>query len=359
MYTQGTVYTTYLQHTFSGKSISLGSSRREVGPNCTSLQLTLLTQEIADITLQVLADACVGQWSNFSKNNALTITLVIKPCPEPLFDINNRACKCNQRLDRFNVTCDISKQSIVKPKTEDFWLGYDNATNELLINPMCPFYYCSFEEVSFSLNDTDLQCANNRSGLLCGACSEGLSLTLGTHKCSKCSNYYLALLVLFMILGIALVLFILIFKLTVALGTISGLIFYANIVELNKTVYFPHNINGPSKFLLVFVSWLNLNFGFVTCLSKDMDMYVLTWLQYLFPLYLLLIVAMMLLVKNYPSKLTGTNPLAVLSTLILLSYNKILRTVVTYTHMHTSTHTHTHTHTHTTHTHHTCTRAHI
>ena len=315
----------------SGNSISLGSynqSRQEVGPNCTSLQLTLLTQEIADITLQVLADTCVGQWSNFPKNNALTITLVTKPCPEPLFDINNRACKCSQRLDRFNATCDISKQSIVKPKTEDFWLGYDNATNELIINPVCPFYYCVFEEVSFSLNDTDLQCANNRSGLLCGACSEGLSLTLGTHKCSKCSNYYLALLVLFTILGIALVLFILIFKLTVALGTISGLIFYANIVELNKTVYFPHNINGPSRFLLVFVSWLNLNFGFVTCLSKDMDMYVLTWLQYLFPLYLLLVVAMMLLVKNYPSKLTGTNPLAVLSTLILLSYNKILRTVV-------------------------------
>ena len=37
---------------------------------------------------------------------------------------------------------------------------------------------------------------------------------------------------------------------------------------------------------------------------------------------------MMLLVKNYPSKLTGTNPLAAVSTLILLSYNKILRTVV-------------------------------
>ena len=149
--------------------------------------------------------------------------------------------------------------------------------------------------------------------------------------CSECSNFYLLLLPVFMILGIALVIFLMAFKLSVAQGTISGLLFYANIFQMNKTVFLPNNTSGAASFLFVFVTWLNLNFGFVTCLSNGMDMYVLTWLQYLFPLYILFLVVVLVSFRHYPrwmSRMIGTNPVAVLSTLILLSYNKILHTIV-------------------------------
>ena len=321
----------------SSNTVSLGSynqSRQLVGPNCTSLHLTMIAPEKISISLQVMADTCDGQSINSTFNPALAvrITLETKSCQQPLFQLYGGACICNKRLDIFKIACFVTNQSILRTKTDIFWVGLENNTKELIIHPNCPFYYCVFKNVSFSLNETDLQCSHNRSGLLCGACRDGHSLTLGLHMCSECSNFYLLLLPVFMILGITLVVFLLTFKLSVAQGTVSGFIFYANIIQMNRAVFFPHRISGPAGFLFVFVSWLNLNFGFVTCLSNGMDMYVLTWLQYLFPLYILLLVVALVLFRHYPrwmSRMMGTNPVAVLSTLILLSYNKILRTIVT------------------------------
>ena len=237
------------------------------------------------------------------------------------------------RLERFGSVYNVTSQSIQRSRMDTFWLGYDNNTKELIIHPNCPFYYCVFKKinVSFSLNVTGLQCYHNRSGLLCGACHDGHSLTLGLHMCSECSNFYLLLVPIFMILGITLVVFLITFKISVAQGTINGLIFYANIFQMNRAVFLPNNTSGPAGFLFVFVSWLNLNFGFVTCLSNGMDMYVLTWLQYVFPLYILFLVVVLVSFRHYPrwmSRMMGTNPVAVLSTLILLSYNKILHTIV-------------------------------
>ena len=319
----------------SSNSVSLGSynqSRQVVGPNCTLLNLTVISQENIHISLQVIADICVGQSSTFNPDHALDITLQIKHCPQPLFKLSDNVCRCSKRLNSFNSVCNVTNQSIQRTRLDTFWLGYDNNTKELIIHPNCPFYYCVFKNVSFSLNETDLQCSHNRSGLLCGACRDGHSLTLGLHMCSECSNFYLLLLPVFMILGIALVIFLMTFKLSVAQGTISGLIFYANIFQMNRTVFLPNKTSGPAGFLFVFVSWFNLNFGFVTCLSNGMDMYVLTWLQYLFPLYILFLVVVLVSFRHYPrwmSRMMGTNPVAVLSTLILLSYNKILHTIVT------------------------------
>ena len=329
---QGTAQVNILD---SSDTVSLGSynqSRQLVGPNCTSINLTVISQENISISLQVIADICVGQSSTFNPDYALHISLQIKPCPHPLFQLSDNVCKCNKRLERFGSVCNVTNQSILRTRLDTYWLGYDNNTKELIIYPNCPFYYCVFKNVSFSLEETDLQCSHNRLGLLCGACRDGHSLTLGLHMCSECSNFYLLLLPVFMILGISLVIFLMTFKLSVAQGTISGLIFYANIFQMNRTVFLPNNTSGAASFLFVFVSWLNLNFGFVTCLSNGMDMYVLTWLQYLFTLYILLLVVVLVSFRHYPrwmSRMMGTNPVAVLSTLILLSYNKILHTIVT------------------------------
>ena len=62
-----------------------------------------------------------------------------------------------------------------------------------------------------------------------------------------------------------------------------------------------------------------------------MDAYSKTWLQFVFPLYLWLLVGLMILISNFSHRfanLLGNNPLSVLTTLILLSYTKILRTLI-------------------------------
>ena len=101
-----------------------------------------------------------------------------------------------------------------------------------------------------------------------GKCQKDFSLAFGSSKCLKCSNSYLSLLIAFALAGIVLVVFLLILKLTVAVGTINGLIFYANIVSVNRAQLFP---SGETNILTVFIAWVNLDLGIETCFFDGMD----------------------------------------------------------------------------------------
>ena len=113
----------------------------------------------------------------------------------------------------------------------------------LIIHPHCPLDYCTEGAIDFQLTDngTDLQCTNQRSGIRCGACQSGHSLALGSSRClPDCSNKYLALLLAFAVAGlIVLVAFLFLCRLTVAEGTLSGLIFYANVLAVNQSIFLP------------------------------------------------------------------------------------------------------------------------
>jgi len=69
-------------------------------------------------------------------------------------------------------------------------------------------------------------------------------------------------------MGLALVFFLLASKLTVATGMLSGLVFYANIIGVNRTTFLPVE---STDILSVFVAWLNLDFGVETCFYEGTD----------------------------------------------------------------------------------------
>ena len=173
--------------------------------------------------------------------------------------------------------------------------------------------------MDISLNNTDIQCAYNRSGH---------SLLLYTSACKQCTNYYLVLLIPFAIMGVALVLFLLVCKLTMATGTLSSLVFYANIFGVNRTTFLPVESTTP---LSAFVAWINLDFGFETGFYDGMDIYGNTWLQFVFPVYIWVLIGLMIYLSHFSHRfasLLGNNPVSVLATLILLSYTKILQTLI-------------------------------
>jgi len=97
-------------------------------------------------------------------------------------------------------------------------------------------------------------------------------------------------------------------------GVINGLIFYANIVGANHTIFFPP---GDTNVLTVFIAWLNLDFGFETCFFKGFNSYWKTWLQFVFPAYIWIIVVLIIVLSHY------------ISTLFLLSYAKLFRIIIT------------------------------
>ena len=139
---------------------------------------------------------------------------------------------------------------------------------------------------------------------------------------------------MFIFTGFALVFFIKVLDLTVAKGTINGLIFYANIVWANKSILFPiaETLHPLQQILYTFIAWLNLDLGIETCFIDGLNAYWKTWLQCVFPIYVWTITGSVIIASHYStraSRIFGNNSVPVLATLILLSYVKLLRTIIT------------------------------
>ena len=276
--------------------------------------------------------------SLFSSN--LIIPFSILPCPIG-FTYTHGICTCSSSITAENVTCNIDTLQIshkgqlwIGPYNTSITFGADqpNHHNICLINEQC--LLCNPSNVSFMLNDTDPQCQQHKSGTLCGSCTTGYSLVLGSNECMECTtNYNMALIILFAFMGIALVVLLIVLNLTVSVGTINGLLFTANIIKLYQPVFLGNQI--PVPFFSQIVSWLNLDFGIKICFYNGMDRYVKEWLQFVFPFYVWAIIIVIILicrVSSKVSKLVGSNAVPVLATLLLLSYTKLLRTIVTVLH---------------------------
>ena len=271
----------------------------------------------------------------FDKLTSLRVTINLDDCP-PGFELTVNSCKCQETI--FKVTghndlCDSSTGLIKCPQHD--WMKPildDNLTYQgFMWSPNCPSHLCHNGKdnwLDFSSDNVDFLCLENRTTMLCGACLQNYSLTLSSLKCSKCNSNYLSLLLVFAMAGVALIASLLFLHMSVANGTLNGLIFYANILNLIKDVVFPHDILPPNP-LTVFISWINLDFGIPTCFYAGLNYYSYTWLQFVFPFYLWFLVGLIILACRYSSramKLFGSNPVAVLATVVLMSYNKLLNT---------------------------------
>ena len=108
----------------------------------------------------------------------------------------------------------------------------------------------------------------------------------------------------------------------------NGLIFYANVVQVNRDIFFPP---GHNNVLTVFIAWLNLDLGIETCFYEGMNAYAFIWLQFVFPFYVWFLIGFIIFLSHYSERVSqwlGDNPVSMLATLILLSYSKILRTII-------------------------------
>ena len=262
----------------------------------------------------------------------LILNIKFEKCPIGFEQSNfTSECICDHRLWQYTNSCSIDKQAILRNASRTFWIGvlYNNGTPEGFIHHRyCPLDYCTSESKYINLNNPDEQCNYNHSGLLCGQCRKGLSLVLGSSQCKRCSNNYLALLIPLALTGVLLVLLLFLLHLTVAEGTLHGLIFYANIVAANHHIFLHQSSNDPAS---IFIAWLNLDLGIQTCFYSGIDAYAKTWLDLVFPVYIWVIVGFLVYISHHSvtvTKLLGSSPVPVLATLFLLSYAKVLRTII-------------------------------
>ena len=160
------------------------------------------------------------------------------------------------------------------------------------------------------------------------------SLSLGSSSCLHCPAHWpgflVTIVIVFVIAGISLIALLLVLNLTVAIGTLNAVIFYANIIETNRnTLLSTSDINFAS----VVISWLNFDLRFDVCFYDGMDMYIKTLLQLAFPLYIICLVIVIIKLSYHCDafgRLIGRrDPVATLATLVLLSYTKLLQTIIT------------------------------
>ena len=312
----------------SNLSVELLPQSHTINRTCTNITFQLYTPYKSNALILYPEGPCGD-----TVNTRRMVNITLKPCP-PGFSLEGTRCNCERRfLDlNSNSMCDIDTGKVERPANS--WvkpIWDENQTYQgFILNRNCPLNFCKREAIklNFIANNSDEQCSTNRSGILCGRCKASHSLTFKNFHCVICENRYISLVLFFGFAGILLIVILLSLHITVAAGTINGLILYANIINLNGSTFFPPQ---AVNILTVFISWLNLDFGIETCFFDGLDSYAYTWLQYAFPLYLWVLIGLIIIfcrVSPKVGRIFGSNPVAVFATLILLSYTKLVQTSI-------------------------------
>ena len=295
---------------------------------CVTLPVDIRGNELTD-SLLIYVCTIQKQYNpqGLQYTNRITFNVAILECPIG-FTLVNTKCHCNQQIMQLvpNITCNITTRAITRAGNK--WIGLEG--DVVLVALDCPFDYCQEGTVSFDSLSYDRQCSYNRTDTLCGSCASGLSVMLGSNQCGDCTDSTLYVIALFALAGVLLVAFLLVLNMTVSSGTINGIIFYANVIKINENAF----LNAPPTSLPVlyqFISWFNLDVGINMCFSSGLDSITKLWLQFVFPAYIWILIATVIIVCKYSQKLgrmIGHNAVPVFATLILLSYTKALRTLV-------------------------------
>ena len=263
---------------------------------------------------------------------------VLSYCPFGFEMTEMGVCECANPLKQFNFKCDINTRRITSP--HHYWarLHYEphddqhavESVSYILLGTKCPPKHCSsHNNASLRVSDfhySSFRCLNNRNGTLCGQCKDNLSIVFGSDECRECSHLYLLTLPVYAVAGLLLVVLLFALRLTVSTGTVNGLIFYANVLDLSMD---STKLNmGP---LRIIISLLNLNLGLPLCLYDGMTTAEKAGLQFVFPVYLWSIVVGLIIAARYSTRLSNVisqSSVQVLATLFYLSFSRLVQASV-------------------------------
>ena len=261
--------------------------------------------------------------TQFYDSNRIKVIVILRSCYSG-YELSNVTgqCECSDEI-RSVAKC-ISSTGTVE-RFGKIWIGFDEEFNCTVVETDCPYGFCNSTKTNVTLtNSSTEQCALNREGRLCGSCLQGTSLVFGSNNCQPCHGHLYSLVIIpFALAGISLVCLLWFFNLTVSVGTINGLLLFFNIVKVYQHLLSETTI----PFLSQLTAWINLDLGIETCFIKEMDSCQKIWFQFAFPFYLWIIALMFCIFTQFCQKEMNSKPLSVLSTIILLSYSKLLHNV--------------------------------
>ena len=237
---------------------------------------------------------------------------------------NYKTCICTRLLqNRSDINCDADTATITVPNGK--WVG--NVSGNRLAVHSCVSNYCKVGGANITDGNFDVQCNEGfgRVGVLCGQCKEGYSIQFGTNECKKCSNYYLFLLIYFIVAGVVLIWMIGTLGVTVSHGFLNSMLFYCNII----TPYQSYLILNSSYYSIMYpIVILNLDIGFPVCFYNGMTSLVRSYLHFVFPIYLWILMGIYTFLSRYQwwqRRWRDSNPAQVFASVMLMSYISTLR----------------------------------
>ncbi|XP_065899242.1 uncharacterized protein [Dysidea avara] len=251
-----------------------------------------------------------------------TYNITLRSCPPGLV-LHGGLCVCNPQLEANGIKCNISVGTFITPP--DSWISKVGNTSDMMYSTECYMDYCSKVFMIVNLSEPQQQCLTNRDGTICGKCAEGYSAVFGTSNCKKCSNIWLLLIPGCAVAGVLLVLFLFMLNLTVVDGDIHGFLLYVNMLSIYSEVIFP----PQHRFMYLPIMMANLDIGVEVCFYDGMTNYATIWLQFIFPIYVILLVVGLSYASRHFSiveKLTRKRVIPVIATLYLLAFNKMMLT---------------------------------
>ena len=289
------------------------------GTACTVLNFTLFFNKYG-VNLVEPSNGTLAIYP-YGEQRCIAVPTTLMLCPLG-FELVNASCDCNYYLGQLKFVCDINKKTLTKQDVTQ-WVGEDR-DGTFLFSAHCPLKYCNQSD-TIDVTNLGSICRHNRTGILCGGCSPGLSSMFGGPNCRKCSNLWLLTIPIYALASILLVVLLFLLRLTVTNGTISGAIFFANLFNINTYFFLG---SRETKWLQLFISWLNLELGLPICFFHGMTDLHASYLSYIIPVYLWLIVLVIIYLSRHfqtISNLTSRTAVPVLATLIHLSFSRLLR----------------------------------
>ena len=232
------------------------------------------------------------------------------------FTQNKSSCVCVEVLknERF---CNEDNNLVIP---QGAWMG--KIGQSLYFKLYCDVAYCKYSHRNIRFNSNTSVCRKNRDGVLCGKCKEDYSVVFGSQDCHRCHNYALISIMGYAIIGIIVVFLLSVLKLTVDKGIINGVIFFANVIYINRNLLYIADIEVlPGIFKMI-----NLDTPTNACFYHGMTALGKYAISFIFPMYMwLLVLLVILLIKKFPSvSRVIQSPAQLLATLVYVSYSRLL-----------------------------------
>ena len=305
------------------------------GSNCTQIHYNVLSKldELKHGRLHIATPGSPPSWS---------AELYVHPCPMG-FMLKEDECVC----DSFIVDMSPSTKCNITTTTTTIysgqWLGHISSDNKskLAFASVCPPGNCKIDTLLFNGTDPFTLCESNKMGILCSQCQHNMSVVFGSTECRPCSHLWLITIVGYALFGLLLVAIMLALPLTISEGPLAGIIIVMNITSVS-TIDYLHNNNWFVYTARIFVSLMNLNLGFPMCLYNGMTPTVKTAIQFVYPVYLWVLVIGFIIFSHYSTRIsnrTASSSVQVLASLIHLSFSKVLITcidIIAYVPVHTA-----------------------